>query len=161
MEGGNAYILGQFDNPTNPKAHRYSIEISIVDWTYMPVFCILYSSIKFFSIWCFRETTGPEIWYQTDGKIDYLVGGVGTGGTLTGSGQVRLHIHCSNISSMHPVSIPIWLSVSWNFVFLRAPLISLYQFYSILSYSNQPAPYCSLNLFNLFNTVLEAIESWP
>jgi cysteine synthase A len=35
-----------------------------------------------------RKTTAEEIWRDTEGKVDFLIGGVGTGGTITGVGEV-------------------------------------------------------------------------
>lgn len=56
LEIKDAFIPQQFENPSNPEAHR--------------------------------QTTAEEIWRDTDGQVDFFVAGVGTGGTITGIGEV-------------------------------------------------------------------------
>jgi cysteine synthase len=55
-----------------------------------------------------RETTGPEIWNDTEGKVDILVSGVGTGGTLTGVGEfIKPRKSSFRIVAVEPVESPV------------------------------------------------------
>jgi cysteine synthase len=54
------------------------------------------------------ETTGPEIWNDTDGKVDILISGVGTGGTLTGVGDyIRPRKPQFQIIAVEPADSPV------------------------------------------------------
>ena len=72
----NAFIPGQFVNPSNPQAHF--------------------------------ETTGPEIFEDTDGNIDIFVAGVGTGGTVTGVGKyLKSKKSDVKVVAVEPASSPV------------------------------------------------------
>lgn len=55
-----------------------------------------------------RETTGPEIWEDTDGKVDILISGVGTGGTLTGVAEyIRPKKSTFRVVAVEPKDSPV------------------------------------------------------
>jgi cysteine synthase A len=55
-----------------------------------------------------RETTGPELWNDTDGNIDFLISGVGTGGTLTGVGEyIKPKKSSFKIVAVEPADSPV------------------------------------------------------
>jgi len=55
-----------------------------------------------------KATTGPEIWEDTDGKVDFFVAGVGTGGTLSGTGEyLKSKNPAVRIVAVEPESSPV------------------------------------------------------
>lgn len=57
---------------------------------------------------CHKATTGPEVWEDTDGEVDIFVAGVGTGGTLSGTGEYLKSKKAEvKVAAVEPESSPV------------------------------------------------------
>ncbi|OGP78729.1 MAG: cystathionine beta-synthase [Deltaproteobacteria bacterium RBG_16_49_23] len=82
---GAKVIVTQTDVPPDSPQSYYSIARKIASEIPNAWYPDQYNNPK--NIEAHYSTTGPEIWDQTEGGIDYLVGGIGTGGTISGAGK--------------------------------------------------------------------------
>ncbi|HYA91650.1 MAG TPA: cysteine synthase family protein [Thermodesulfobacteriota bacterium] len=82
---GAEVIITPTDVPPDSPQSYYSVARRIAVETPNAWYPDQYNNPK--NIEAHYHTTGPEIWEQTQGQIDYLVAGIGTGGTLSGAGR--------------------------------------------------------------------------
>ena len=82
---GAEVIVTPTDVPPDSPLSYYETAKRIAGETPNSFYLNQYHNLK--NIESHYSTTGPEIWEQTEGKIDYFVAGIGTGGTLSGTGK--------------------------------------------------------------------------
>jgi cystathionine beta-synthase len=82
---GAKVVVTPTDVPADSPESYYSVARRIADETPDSFYPDQYNNPK--NIDAHYESTGPEIWDQMNGKIDYFVAGIGTGGTLSGIGR--------------------------------------------------------------------------
>ncbi|NOX38352.1 MAG: cysteine synthase A [Calditrichaeota bacterium] len=82
---GAEVVVTPTDVPADSPESYYSVARRIAQETPGAFYPDQYNNPK--NIEAHYRTTGPEIWEQTGGQIDYLVAGIGTGGTLSGAGR--------------------------------------------------------------------------
>jgi len=82
--GARVIITPTAVDPDDPRSY-YSVSKRLVEETPNAMLAGQYWNVA--NPEAHYRTTGPEIWRQTEGKLDYLVCGMGTGGTITGTGK--------------------------------------------------------------------------